>query len=160
QGFERTRVRPPAFENRVRHYPFADIRVIDVSDLQFAAAGWFQNATLIEDRSVVQINPGNGEIALRSSRLFLNPDDLRATQLGDPESLRVGYFLEEDARAAFLLAEFLNGRPDVSFDQVVAQDDADLVPIGEVLGERQRFSDSAFAFLIGVIQMLQSKFFS
>ena len=44
------------------------------------------------------------------------------------------------------------------FEDVVAQDHADLVAVGEVLGQRERVGDAAFAFLVGVVQMLESEF--
>ena len=42
---------------------------------------------------------------------------------------------------------------DVALDDVVAQDHADLVAVGEVFGQRQGVGDAAFAFLVGVVQM-------
>ena len=35
--------------------------------------------------------------------------------------------------------------------------DADALAVGEMLGQRQRVRDAAFAFLIGVVQMLQAE---
>ena len=49
---------------------------------------------------------------------------------------------------------------DVALDDVVAQDDADLLAVGEVLGQRQGVGDAAFAFLVGVVDVLQAELFA
>ena len=56
-----------------------------------------------------------------------------------------------------LAAEAVGRLADAAFDNVVAQDDADLLPIGEMFGQRQRVRDAAFAFLIGVVDVLESE---
>ena len=58
----------------------------------------------------------------------------------------------------FLLLKILRHVPDASLDDVVAQDDANGTTVGEVFGQTQRVRDSAFAFLVGVVQVLQAEF--
>ena len=60
-------------------------------------------------------------------------------------------------RARGLLAEAVGRLADAAFDDVVAQHDADLLAVGEVLGQRQRVGDAAFAFLIGVVDVLEAE---
>lgn len=50
-----------------------------------------------------------------------------------------------------------NGMSDVAFDDVVSQDHANWFASCEKFRQTQRFSDSAFAFLVSVIQVLQSE---
>ena len=45
-------------------------------------------------------------------------------------------------------------------DDVVAQDDADLLPVGEMFGQRQRVGDAALAFLVGVVDVRQAELFA
>ena len=44
---------------------------------------------------------------------------------------------------------------DAALDDVVAQNHADLLAVGEVLGQRQGVGDAAFALLVGVVDMVQ-----
>ena len=45
----------------------------------------------------------------------------------------------------------------VSLNDIVAQHDTNWIAAGEMFDQRQRCRDSALAFLIGVVQMLQSE---
>ena len=81
-------------------------------------------------------------------------------QFGDAETFRVLHFFQQNVRALRLAAEFVGRLADAAFDDVVAQNDADLLAIGEMFGQRQRVGDAAFAFLIGVIDVLQSEMFA
>jgi hypothetical protein len=47
--------------------------------------------------------------------------------------VRVGDFLEQNARTRFLFSKFLDGRANVALNQVVAKNYADLIAIGKVL---------------------------
>ena len=80
-----------------------------------------------------------------------------AVELGDSETLGVVNFFEENARAALLAFEFVDRLADVAFDQIVAQDYAHLIPIRKVFGETERLRDATFAFLIGVVQVLEAE---
>ena len=59
-----------------------------------------------------------------------------------------------------LRAETVGRRQDVALDDVVAQHHADLLPVGEVLGQRQGVGDTAFAFLVGVVDVFQAELFA
>ena len=76
-----------------------------------------------------------------------------AGNLGHPEALRVRHFLEQDLGARGLLPEILDSPPDAALHNVVAQDHAQLLTVGEVLGQRQRVRDSALTLLVGVIDV-------
>ena len=60
----------------------------------------------------------------------------------------------------FLLAEVVDGLTDVAFDDVIAQNDADLLAVGEVFGQAQRVGDAAFAFLISEIEVGEPELFA
>ena len=59
--------------------------------------------------------------------------------------------------AALLPLEALSRLADVVLDDVVAQNNAQLVTVGEVLGQAQGIGDTAFAFLVGVVDVLEPK---
>jgi len=65
-------------------------------------------------------------------------------------------FLEEDAGAFLLFAEGVDGLGDVTFDDVVAEDDGDLAAVGEVFGETESVGDAAFAFLVGEVELAEA----
>ena len=65
------------------------------------------------------------------------------------------HFLEQDVRAPRLLAKAVGGLADVALDDVVAQNHADLLAVGEMLRQRQRVGNAAFAFLVGVVDVFQ-----
>src|SRR5512141_1453091 len=73
------------------------------------------------------------------------------------EPLRAGYLFEEYLGTLALFLVFVGGRPDIALDNVIAEDDADRFVIREVLDQRQRIGDAAFALLIGVIYLLKPK---
>ncbi len=80
--------------------------------------------------------------------------------LGHAEALGVVHFLEQNVRARGLLAETVRRVPDIALDDVVAEDHADLVAVGEVLGQPQGVGDAAFAFLVGVVDVLEAELFA
>ena len=78
-------------------------------------------------------------------------------ELGDAEALGVRHLLQENVGAVGLLAETVGGGADVALDEVVAEYDTDLLAVGKVFGEGQGVGDSAFAFLIRVIDMFEAE---
>ena len=62
-------------------------------------------------------------------------------------------FLEQNARAALLFFERLDRRGDGTLNDVIAQDHAYFLTIGEVFGQGQRVGNAALAFLVGVVQV-------
>ena len=89
--------------------------------------------------------------------LLFDADDAVAGDFGHAEALGVRHFLEQDVGALGLLAETVRGRQDVALDDVVAQHHADLLAVGEMFGQRQGVGDAAFAFLVGVVDVLQAE---
>ena len=110
---------------------------------------------LVEHRGIVHVDARDGVVGLGVSRLFLDADDLSAGYLGHAEPLRVGDLLEQDVGPELLRAEPVGGLADAAFDDVVAQYHADLVAVGEMFGQIQGVGDSAFALLVGVVDVLE-----
>jgi hypothetical protein len=75
----------------------------------------------------------------------------------DAKSLGIVNFLEQYFRATFLGLEAFDGVANIIFDDVVAENYADRIVASEEFGETEGFRDSAFAFQVGVIQVLQSE---
>ena len=75
------------------------------------------------------------------------------------ETLGVLDFFEQNLGPARLPAEILNGGANAAFDDVIAKNYAKLVAIGEVPRQVQRLGDTAFTFLIGVVNVGQSEVF-
>src|SRR5580698_3629550 len=158
QRIERAGVRPPAFQMGVGHGAFAYVGIVDVSDLELSSAGRHQLAHLVEYRFVVHIDAGDREIRFGRFGFFFYSNDATVADLGDAEALGVLHFFQQDLGAGFLPLKIFRHVPDTALDDIVAQDDADAAAIGEMLGQAQGVRDAAFAFLIGVVQMLQAEF--
>ena len=60
--------------------------------------------------------------------------------------------------AGLLRLELLRSLADIVLNDVIAQHHTDLLPVGEMFGQSQRVGDAALAFLVSVINMLQSEF--
>ncbi len=88
---------------------------------------------------------------------FFDAEHAIAAQFGDAKAVGVINFFQQNLRAAFLLCKTFHGVADVILNDVVAKNDADRIASGEIFRQAQRFGDSAFAFLVGVIQMLQAE---
>jgi hypothetical protein len=56
-----------------------------------------------------------------------------------------------------LVFKTLGSVRDVAFNDVVAENDANLVPAGEIFRELQGIGNPALAFLVGVVQMAKAK---
>ncbi len=158
--FKSTGICPPAIEMRVGQTFLADVRVVDVGDFEFASFGRYERADFFKDAAIIHIDTGDGEIGLGGAGLFFNTDDLVAIEFGDAETLGIVDLFEENLGSYFLPAESIGCFADISFYDVVAQDDADLLAIGEMFAETERVGDAAFAFLVGVVDMLQAEEFS
>src|SRR5207253_2582367 len=143
QRVERAGVRPPTRETVTLQGPGAQVVVVDVRDLQLAAGARFEGADDVEDLRVVEIDPHHRQIALRLLRLLHDADDARTIHLGDAVTLGVVDLLEQEPRAAPLFAERLHAGADIVREDVVAEDHADQLLAGEILGEPERLRDSA-----------------
>src|ERR1700730_4665600 len=133
------------------------VGVVDVRNLELTAFGWNQRADLLKDGLVVHIDADHGGVGLWPLRLFFDADDALTANFGNPESFRVFDFLEENSCTPLLAPELLDGVANAAFNDVVAKDDAQLLAVGEVLGQAQRFRDAALAFLIGEVEMRQAE---
>jgi hypothetical protein len=71
--------------------------------------------------------------------------------------LRVFHFLEQDARSPALMPECFRGAEDVALDDVIAEDDTNILAVGEVLAQAQSIGDSAFAFLVSIGDVLKAE---
>jgi len=111
----------------------------------------------VEDGGVIHINAGDRVVGFGVRGLFLDAFDAVAIELGDAETLGVGDFLEKDARAFALRFEGVDGGVDVFLDDVVAEDDADVLAIGEMFAEIESVGNPPFALLIGVGDVLRPK---
>src|ERR1035441_3525033 len=157
ERFESSGICPPAIQVIERHGSLAYVGVVDIGNFEFSAGGRFQRPGLVEDSLVIEVNASNGVVGLRMGGLLFNANDVVAHNLGNAETLRVGNLLEEDFRARLLPVEFVNGGFDGSLNNVVAKNDADLMAFGKVFREGKRIGNAAFAFLIGVVDVLQAE---
>ena len=55
------------------------------------------------------------------------------------------------------LTKPVGGLPDIAFDDVVAEHYADLLAVGEMFGQVESVRDAAFAFLVGVVNVLEAE---
>ncbi len=69
-------------------------------------------------------------------------------------------FFEQNLGALLLTLEILYCSFDRSFDDVVSEYYASLGFFCEVFRQSQRLGNAALAFLVGVVDMFQSKFFA
>ena len=160
EGLEGAGVGPPAVEVSEAHGALGDVGVVDVGDLEFAAVGALQLLDLVENRLVVHINAGDGEVGFGIMGLFLDAEYSSAFYLGDAEPFGVGNLLEEDLGARRLPTEIFDRRADGTLNDVVAEDDAQAMSGAEVMREPERFSDATFAFLVGVVEMDVAELFA
>ena len=112
----------------------------------------------VEHLAVVKIDSDHGPIALGFLGFFHDASDAVAVHLSDAVGFGVFHLRQQDLGALPLMAELPARFLDAVFQNIVAQDQADAVAPGEMFGQPQRLGDSAGAFLIGVIQILQPEF--
>ena len=111
------------------HRAFADVGVVDVGDLQFAARRGHQRAHLVEHRRVVHVNAGHGVVRFRLCRLLF--DARRSGRLRSPprrSAPRPALPSAESARRAPAARNPRTRLLDRAFNDVVAQHHADLLP--------------------------------
>src|SRR6185437_12008438 len=92
---------------------------------------------------------------LRLFRFFLNADNSFALKHRHAEALGMRHFLQKDMRPASGALEVLAPADDIRLQNVVAQRNANRVPVSETLCEPQSVGDAAFALLIGIREMAQ-----
>ena len=109
---------------------------------------------------IVHIEAGYGVIGLGCLRLLFDLQDAISLDDRDAEPLRIFDRLQVDLRAVAALDELGCRLPDAFFVNVVTEDHAYRIVLDKVLGQRQGGGNAAFAFLIGLVEVLQAEFFS
>src|SRR5450756_694787 len=83
-------IRPPALQDIVCHGTSADIRVVDVGDLQFTTMRWDQGRNDVKDLSIIHIDASNRQVTLGVGRLLLDTNNVPVLgQLSHTEALRI-----------------------------------------------------------------------
>jgi len=88
---------------------------------------------------------------------FFNAHNVLPADLGDAKSLCVIDFLQDDLGAFFLLLEAFYSAANIGLDDVIAEDHANRIVAGKVLGQAKCFRDATLAFLIRVVEVLEAK---
>src|SRR5690349_20245985 len=135
QAFERSGIGPPAFELFPRHRIARDVGVVDVGDLELAAAGRLQRANDVVDVFVVHVNSDHRVFRLRLRRFLIDPHNAAAIETRHSKPLRIGDLLQNYLRAAVLSFISINGRADVPLNDVVAKHHANWTTGREVFDE-------------------------
>src|SRR5439155_27331267 len=103
------RVPPDAIDHVVLHDPAPNVLVVDVGDLQLSPARGSKPGDDLEDRGVVEVDAGHGELAGRVCRLLDDAADApAAVEVGHAEMAKVRLVLDpgqQDACAARLSFE-------------------------------------------------------
>src|SRR5450830_2034327 len=140
QRGECTGIRPPALQDIVRHGAGADIRIVDIRDLQFTTMRRDQGRNDIEDLSIIHVNAGDGQVALGVGRLLLDTNNVPVLgQFGDTKAPGVLHLFEEDTGTLSLALESFDRWRQVVLEDVVPQDDAAAVARAETTSQSQRF---------------------
>ena len=103
QRFQRAGVGPVARQDAVAQPALLQIVIVDVGDFQLAAPARLQRPDHLEDIRRIEIDAGDGIIALRVGRLLLDTDDLAIAELGHAVALRIGHLFERDPGPVRLL---------------------------------------------------------
>src|SRR5207248_8928395 len=104
----------------------------------------------------VHVEAGDGGVGLRNLPLLFDLHDLIACNDRHTEALRVFDSFQVNLRAVAALDEVGGGLAHALFVNVIPEDHAHQIVIHEVLGQRKRGSDAAFAFLVRVVEVLQT----
>ena len=157
QALKRAGVGPPAVEFVPGHLAAADVMVVDIGDLEFAAARGHESLDHVKDGGVVKIDADDGHVRPRRGRLFLDIDDTVAVELRHAESLRVGHAFEQYLGTAALKAVLVGGGTDIALDDIVAEYHTDRFVVGKMLDQPERVGDTALALLIRIVEMLEAE---
>src|SRR5450830_328647 len=148
-------IRPPALQDIVCHGTSADIRVVDVGDLQFTTMRWDQGRNDVKDLSIIHIDASNSQVALRVGRLLLDTQDMSVLgQLSHTKTPGVLHLFEEDPRTLSLALESFHGWCEVILEDVVPQNDTGAVTRAETTSQSQSLGDAAclVLHLVGEVQ--------
>src|SRR5688572_15243613 len=127
------RVGPPPVQLVGGHLPPLDVGVVHVRDFQFVPRRRLERLDDVEDLAVVEIDPDDGPVALRVRRLLHDPHDAFPLHFRHAVGLRILDLREQDLRALALVTESPDRFLQRVLDDVVAEDQADRVAVGEVL---------------------------
>src|SRR5450756_528033 len=102
-------IRPPALQDIVCHGTSADIRVVDVGDLQFTTLRRDQGRNDVKDLSIIHIDASNSQVAFGVGRLLLDTQDMPVVvQLSHTKAPGVLHLFQEDPRTPSLALEGCN----------------------------------------------------
>src|SRR5262249_47827303 len=99
QGIECTGIGPPTVDDGVGHLITINVRIVNVGDLELAAAGWLEGLDDVENRMVVDIKTGDGVFRLWNVGFFFNFQNPITVDDGNPETLRIFDPLQMDLGA-------------------------------------------------------------
>src|SRR5882724_3522507 len=153
QTFKSSRIAPPTLEFVPGHFAAFNIGVVYVSDFQLAAARWLERANDLKNARVVHVNSDHGVFGLWLGRLFFYLQNALAVEFGYPKALWVGNLLQKDLCAFVLFAIRVGSRANVPLNNVVTEYHANRLAGGEVFDQRQRRRNTAFPFLISIVEM-------
>eukprot|EP00913_Durusdinium_trenchii_P006019 g5631.t1 len=146
EAFGRARVDPPAIDEAMAERVCAQVRAVDVGDLELAAGGGGQGAAGVEDTGVVEVEPDDGGVAGGVGGFLGDVRDpvggIGAVEGSDGEAIGFIGVGEEDHGAAGVGGEGVDRVDRRVLEQVVAQDDAEGVVIGEGLGAGECAGDA------------------
>src|SRR5579883_3362810 len=105
QRIKSTGIGPPALEITEAHRALMDIGIVDVGDLELAARGWLERASLVENRLVIHIDAGHSVIRFRLLRFLFDAQDAIAFDLGHSKALGIVHLFEKNLGTALLPAK-------------------------------------------------------
>jgi hypothetical protein len=155
QTLERAGVRPPAVHHAVAQVVPLDVPVVDVGDLELAARRRLEPLDDFEDARVVNVDAGHREAAPGLEGLLLDAGDAAVLEHRDAEALGIVNLGEQDARPPPGIPS--HHRPDALLEDVVAENDAERLAVGEVLGQGERVRDPALALLVRVVDVVEAE---
>src|SRR5258708_27019951 len=153
--FECSRVAPPALQQAVSQRFLLEIHIVDVRDFQFVSPAWPGFPDFFEYCRIVKVDSGNGIAGLWLLRLFFNSENLATGELRATEALRVADFLENDVGSPLLLFKNIFFDDYIIFDDVVAQNDANLLIFHERLRQPKGVRNPTLSLLVAVMDALK-----
>ena len=128
---------------------------VQVGDLQLAPGGWLQRLGALHDLLVIEVQAGDGIVALGLFGLFLDGKGLAGVvQLHHAEPLRVVDVVAEHRRAVLLLHRLAElARKARAVEDVVAQDHSRPVVPDELLTQDERLGQAVWRGLYLIRKM-------
>src|SRR5256885_10694585 len=132
-------------------FVFLEIKQIQIGDLEFAAARWFQRFAEIDNLFVVDVEAGHREVRFRLFWFLFQTD--RATvrpEFDDAIALWIAHLISEDASAVLPRERFAK-EVEFAVENVVTQDKARARIADKLFADKDGFGNSARLRLLGVI---------